>query len=278
MKYIQLLRLKDQFIQVGAALASGLWLYSNDIYFIIWALTLVFLLIPAFILNEFVDRKDTDKFGWNHIYIKKNETFNIKMVALIFIISSFSGLLISYLLGLFWWALSAYVVGISYSLKPIRLKTRFLLDALAQLWVWLIVPLIAPIWAVNMLGESALFLITCSLIIWSISFPYQLAGFYTDKKGGIKGTHIVLGLRKSIYLGIGCGLLGAILFHYANLFYRAPWSLIFIPILIYTLFRYYTWLRLDNDKVIVKSMQKSSIAIKPYVWLIIPFFLIFYLF
>src|SRR3972149_11995710 len=121
LRYIRLLRLGDQYFQVGAVVAGG-WLVrgSGEVWW--WLLATVLLSCPTFIVNELVDRGDVDRFSWNGVHVK-NE-INLALAGLLFVTLSIAGLALAYFSGKFFWGLSMYVLAMMYSLPVGRLKAR----------------------------------------------------------------------------------------------------------------------------------------------------------
>ena len=103
MKYLRLLRLPDQYIQFAAGIAAGMLLGSREPRILWWAVATIFLAIPAYMVNELVDRKDTDRYSWNPIHKKlQSDTYSIPIVGALFALSTAVGLLMSVLLGYEW--------------------------------------------------------------------------------------------------------------------------------------------------------------------------------
>ena len=276
MKYLRLLRLQDQYIQFGTAFAAGLYLNIRDWRIFYWAISSTCISITAFMVNELTDRKDVDIYSWNAIHIGKDVKFNNLVLTFIFVTLSLTGLYIAYLISLFWWGLTMYIIGLSYSLKPIRLKGKFILDILSQLAVWLIIPFLAPISLYTDLITTAPFILIFALIYWSICFPYQLADFTADLKSGIRPTHVVLGMRNSLIFGAILAILGIYFYFKLNIYLNYPWSIVFLALTCYLLYLYIKWLGLNKIANQIKSMQKDILIIKPLTQLLVPYLVIWY--
>lgn len=275
MKYFRLIRIQDQYIQLGSVLAAAVYLHISDWKILLfWLLATTFNTFVAFIINELVDREDTDKYSWNKLHIAKNVTFNPKILAIIIVGFSFLGLLFSYLSRLFWWGLVMYILGVMYSLKPIRLKNRFALDVIVQMVIWVIIPFLALESLYKNIFPDISFILTMTLILFPEGFAYQLADFNADKKVGLKGTHVILGMNNSLIFGILCLALGLILFIYLKIYLIAIWLLPIVTIGIFTMFLYLVWLKEKNPDRKILSIQKYIRIIKPFSQLIIPYLIV----
>ncbi len=273
MKYIRLLRLQDQYILIGIILASAVYfrLWNQFIFF--WGVSAISISIAAFIINEIVDQEDTDKYSWNPIHIRKNEKLNFKAVVLIFAIFSVLGIGLGYLSGLFWWGIGMYVVGIGYSLKPIRLKGRFALDIIAQILVWIVLPFAAVAWKSGQLPRVLPLLLFASCL-WSIIFPYQLADYDADQKAKLANTHVIIGMRNSLVFGLILAVISIILFFVFKIFVVARWSWFFFVVNLFALTQYIRWLRMKHLAKQLKSLQDYVRTVKPLGYLIVPYFLL----
>lgn len=274
MKYIRLLRLEDHYIILGVVISAGLYFHIRNWWLIIWAAATAFISICAFILNEFVDKEDTDLYSWNPIHIKKGERFNLWVVGLLFSFFTVAGLILAYVDGLIWWGIVMYLIGIFYSLKPIRFKGRFGLDVAAQLVTWIVIPFLAVGWKFGDMKDIFPLMIVILFICWAFILPYQLADYIADLKAKLRGTHIVLGMRKSLFLGGFLSMMGTVLFFSLQLYRIIPWALIFVAIAVYVFVRYIEWLRMSSLTKQTVSMQKYVRFVKPIGYLIIPYLLI----
>lgn len=273
MKYLRLLRLEDQYLQFFIAIASGVFLRSRDNMIILWALAVTFFSFVAAIVNELTDQKDTDKHTWNPIHIKTEDRFTPLVICLMVVIFSVIGLILSYFTGLFWWGIAELVLGILYSLKPIRFKSKFGLDILAQACVFIIIPFIAPIalYHHGILPWGLIFTMTCLVI--ASAFPYQLADFSADLKAGLKGTHVVIGMKNSLLFGLSLSIAGLILFFIFSLDKSEPWLWALAGFTIYSLYRYLSWIKMSSLARQTASMQHFVKRVKPWSQLLVPYFL-----
>lgn len=281
MKYLRLIRIQDQFTQFGAAIISGLILNIKDSWIILWAIATTFISFTVFAVNELVDRRDTDNYSWNPIHIPRNQKFKRSILFAMLASFSFLGLAVAYFLDLFGWAFLMLAIGIFYSIEPLRFKKRFGLDILAQLSVWWFLPLAAPIFLQKSLIPNLPLLVSLSLMIWSIFFPYQLADYRADKKAGLSNTHITLGLKNSLWFGFAIGLTGILYFSSLKLSESLIWIWPFLAFLIYELYLYVRWLEelpSQGESSVLKSIQKHFIRAKPFSQLLLPYLLLlFYL-
>ncbi|OGK09499.1 hypothetical protein A2767_03265 [Candidatus Roizmanbacteria bacterium RIFCSPHIGHO2_01_FULL_35_10] len=273
MKYIKLLRLQDQYPIIGSVLASSLVLNKFDYSFLYWVIGATCISKVTFIVNELVDRNDVDKNSWNPIHIGK-VNLNSKIVSVIIFLFSLTGLFLVHLAGLFYIGLIMYIVGILYSLPPVRFKIHFALDVLAQLAVFFIIPGLALFRSEGQLIYGIYLSLPVALIIWGSLLPYQLADFEEDRKAGFHNTHTVLGFRNSLYLGLLFSLAGIVLFFKFKLHLIAPWSIILVFVSLYSIYKYIVWLRERKIKSIFLSIQKYVLFVKPISQLFIPYLLI----
>ncbi len=274
MKYIRLLRLPDHYVVIGIIIAAGLQLHLKNFWLLLWCAAVVLLSISVFVLNEIVDREDTDKHSWNNMHIRKNERFDFKIVWSIFGFFSFAGLLLSYMLGVFWWALIAYAFGILYSVKPFRLKARFGLDILAQSIAWTVLPYVAVAWKYHALVSNIPVILDIMAFCWVIIFPYQLADFRADKKAELNSTHTILGMKNSLILGLILLAASGLIFIGFGVYKTALWSLAFLPIGAYLFFKYVSWLKMGLIREQTRSMQNYVMFLKPIGYLFLAYMVI----
>lgn len=273
-KYVRLMRLPDQYLQLFGAISAGIFLHTRAWYIVWWALAVTLLSIAAFMLNEVIDKEDTDKYSWNKIHVRRGEQFNMRIVAAMFISLSVAGMIMSWLLGYFWWGFAIWAIAVSYSIEPFRLKRRFGLDLAAQGLACLILPFLAPTWA-HVNGDFiAAFLIVSTLAFLSGILPYQLADFVADIKAKIQGFHIVLGMDRSLIFGLGLGTLSFLLYFVFDLFRWEPWTIpaafIFPVILVF----YLVWIRNPTFTGKVTMIQNSVRIIKPISRLLVLYLLV----
>jgi len=262
-KYIRLLRLQDQYVEVSAALMGGLVIHSQSLLIIWWAIAAVLVSVPAYIFNEIIDHEDVDKYSWNTNHIRLQDRLDSRVVLLLFILFSVVGLFFSWRLGLFGWGLFIWVFGILYSFKPVRLKRRFVLDLAGQLFPFLIIPFLAVVWGNANTDLLVAFLIVISVSICSMLIPYQLADYDADKKAGFSNTHVVLGMAYSLELGIGLAFI-AIVFYF--LFEMQRWALWLLPIIIIlptVIALYIRWIRMPTNSKKITDMQHWIRIYKP---------------
>lgn len=271
-KYLRLIRLQDQYLQFGCALAAGVFLGDKDrLFFVWWAVAVTLISFSTFITNEMTDREDTDKNSWNKVHLQKTDQPNGLVVTLMWWTFSISGLLIAFGLGLFWWAVAMLVIGNVYSFKPIRLKARAAVDILAQLAVWWWIPFVAPVVYFARFDLSTwYFVISLTGLIWGAYYPYQLSDYTADKKAGLFGTHIRLGMGGSWWLGMVALGFGFTSYFTLGVYSSQPWSLIFALFAVFALVHYYYWAKLPKGQVEI-AMQKYVRYTKPLSWIFVPY-------
>ncbi len=242
-------------------------------WMIFWIMACLCLSITAFIINERVDSQDCDKFSWNDNHIKSIQGFNQSVIKVLFVLFLLGGIFFSFLSGLLWWGIVASLLGILYSWKPIRLKGRFFLDIGAQVGAALVIPALGPLSKTGQLSFWPVILIL-AVIIWFCIFPYQLADFVADKKAGIKPTHIVLGMKNSLRMGLIFLTLATMAFIYFNLVKIVPWFLVMAPFVAYVFYSYMKWLRMKSLPEQTKSLQDYVRLTKGPSYLIVPYLLV----
>lgn len=278
MKYFRLLRIQDQYPQISSILAVGIILSQKSSWIILWALAAVFLSFPAFILNELTDREDTDKYSWNPIHIKKGDVIDLRIAWLMIVLFSLAGLIISYSINLFWWGFSLWSAGMAYSLKPVRLKNVFALDILAQLLLGVVIPFLAPFFHENTFTNTFALTLGMATFAWCVVWPYQLADFIADQKAGLRGTHIILGMKNSLILGAVFSFIAVATFFIAKIYLIAPWAWIFAPFVVYAVYKYFSWYKLNNLTKQISSMQLYVRRVKPATQLLVPYLLAWFIF
>lgn len=276
-KYLRLLRLQDQYPVFGGALAAGILLDSRAPWIIHWALSCTAVSIAAFILNEIIDSKDVDKLSWNSIHIQKNDAVNIFIAWALYWGFIFVGISIALQIGLFWWAVLMAFWCSLYSLPPVRLKSRFVWDVLTQVGAGWMIPFGVP-FVISRAYDQWSIIVAISLFGWAIVFPYQLADFSADKKVGFQSTHIVLGMKKSLWLGMVCALGGMIIFFMDTWHIRAPW-LNFFPLLsLFSVVCSLKWLRMHTVKQQELAFRSYVRHMKPFTQLLLPYIIVLWFF
>lgn len=276
-KYIRLLRLQDQYIPAFAAISAGVYLSSRSLSILWWAIAGTFLSFTAFIINEMTDQQDTDKYSWNPVHSLYREKWNMNIVWTMFFVFSVAGLIISYLVGLFIWGLAIYLIGILYSLKPIRLKGRIVFDVAAQLLVWWILPFLAPVWTAGDHVRGVWFTAIMGFIIWFAFYPYQISDLPADRKAGLRNTHVVLGVQKSLQLGCILGVVGSILYIWFGLGRSFPSTLPLMGIAMMELYFYSCWMRAGSETASLALMRRDIPAFKIIGQFLVPYILLVWL-
>jgi 4-hydroxybenzoate polyprenyltransferase len=262
-KYLRLIRLQDEYIQVGAAIFAGIFggIQSWDI--LRWAIAVTLLSCATFIVNEVTDRRDSDKHSWNPVHSHVGDVLNPVIVWLMFWVTTLLGLLMSIELNLGWWGFALWAIGVLYSFEPIRFKRRFGLDIAAQLFVWWIVPFVAPIWGIVPHELIIAMVVVMSFVSWSIFYPYQIADYEADRKAKLQNTHVVLGVRQSTQMGFLFGIIGTILFF---LFGFQRFFFVLMPLCLLQIIAFYTysmWLSARRTEDILRGMQGYVKFFKP---------------
>lgn len=270
-KYIRLLRIEDQYLQLTAVFGAAAYLKRLDTEILWWAVATTLLSCAAFIVNELVDRRDTDRFSWNKLHTHK-EAFSPAVITLMLFLLSATGLWIAWRLGLWIWWIAIYVLAIGYSLPPIRFKGRIGADIAAQALACWALPFAALVWQQGELAGAVWFIVAFILMTQCISYPYQLADFVADLKAGLRGTHIVLGVRRSLQIGAGAGALGFLLGIGGGWARNEVWTIPLFCMTLWSLTQYRRWLMKPHQDVV--TLQTYVWQIKPYTQLLVPYLLV----
>lgn len=266
-KYVRLLRLQDQYVTLGGAIAAGVYLGTRASWIIIWAIACTCISIGSFILNELIDRTDVDTRSWNPIHIR--QPINIRIGWGLFVLFTCAGLVLSYVNSMFLWALLMAVWYGLYSMPPVRFKAVFGWDILTQIGAGWIIPFGVPILLYHQ--DWFIILATC-LLGWPIILPYQLADFTADKLAGFHSTHVVIGIRNSLRLGLLFAAVGTLLFVAGGGLVNAPWLaalLVLAAISVYlTLFQ---WLKLSSILKQESAFRSYWYWMKPVTQLLLPY-------
>ena len=259
-KYLRLLRLGDQYFQVGAVAAAG-WLVGGGNEVVWWMVATILLSCPTFIINELADRQDVDKFSWNGIHVR--EKVSSLATGGLFVVLSAGGLALAYGIGKWGWGLAMWVLAVLYSMPPVRLKARAVVDILVQETVWWAIPFLAIVWGKfdGLLVSGMVVFGGC--VMWCGFFPYQLADILADTKARLRPTHVVWGMKRSLYFGAGTGLAALGLFWALRIDRLAWWSWAFVGLTVFVLANYGLWLKMRRVESQVKSMQNYVKFTKP---------------
>lgn len=272
MKYFRLFRFGDQYPIIGSAIAGGIFVNVIDSWILVWAITSALLSASGFALNEIVDSQDVDKESWNPIHVANREKFNTTLLWVIIASVIIIGLFLSYVLQVLWWGVFIVLLWTVYSVPPFRFKGAPIVDLLCQiLGTW--VPFFAVVqhYQLNLDNRLLFTVIPLSCILGVGYLQYQLGDYELDKKYGLKSTHVVLGMKKSINLAIYLTILSFILFYMLKTWKLSPWAWVFIPFSVYNLIHLQKVRVLGNLARQMKSFQIYVMQVKPISWLVVPF-------
>lgn len=277
-KYLRLLRLQDQYIQMTSALFAGIFVGTQSWNILIWTFAVTLLSCATFIVNELIDRQDSDRYSWNPVHRHFQDVLNPWVVWVLFLGTSAGGLWLAMEIGFLWWGSALWIIGVLYSLEPVRFKRRFGLDIVAQLLVWWILPFLAPVWGRVPIELTLSMIIIMSFISWSVFYPYQIADYQADRKAKLQNTHVLLGVYTSTRMGYILGIVGLVLFF---LFGFQRFFLPLLPLLviqIVALWAYGIWLTHKNVNHILAGMQTYVRLVKPIGMLFPLYFFLWWLF
>ncbi len=269
------MRLPDQFMPAGAVFAAGIFMGERSERVLLWAVASTLLSVVAFMVNELVDRHDTDKYSQNTIHVSAREHNHTSVVAGIVVVFSSVALWFSYSVGLLGWALLMFVICILYSLKPIRLKGVFGLDLATQTVASLVIPFVAPLIQYGHFDRGVfLVALSLSLPVTAGFLLYQLCDIAGDRKAKLSCTHVVLGEQKSLVLGFILCVVGVLLFLFV---WKLVWLWVFVPFSIVTAGYYWVALKKASQKAKIAVCLSYRHTMKPIARLLLPYFLMVWL-
>ena len=201
--YFELLRIKDWrgyfFIATLGFLISKGFLFPLKEIIIFYAIVFLFLSF-GFLVNDCFDIKEDklDKSKKNHLIL---QNINSKRRLIFPIFLGILGLSLSTLFGqkAFLLSLIAVILGFFYSVPPIRLKSRPILDLLSHGLFAGVMIFLFPIVVFSEQLSLLHFLVTLSIFYFSIILELRnhIEDYLTDKKAGLKTTVCALGLLNS---------------------------------------------------------------------------------
>ena len=274
MKYLRLLRLGDHYVNIAIILASSVYLQRFGSWTIWWIIATTLISISTFVVNEIIDRNDVDTYSWNPVHIGSNTKLNMKIVWFIILATSLSGIIFSLLAGFLWWGIAMLLVGMVYSIPPFRFKGTFGVDIIAQVASFFFIPVAAPLFYYGDTQSVFIYIMPMMFLIWAGVFPYQLADYESDRKAGLRPTHVVIGLKASLWLGIAIAFIGIMSYFILKLYTVAWWT---APLLFFTafaLYKYYVWLKTVSAKATFASMQAYVRLIRPLSELFLPYLIL----
>ncbi len=138
--YLKMMRLTHQSTAIVALFFGSLDAHFYNLTVIIpVAVGFFFVSVSSFVINEFIDAKDTDKFSKRDRPLA-SITVSKKLTFLIWATTGVTGTIILFYYGLYWQAVLSLLAGLAYSIPPIRLKARFPYDQLTVFFYLIFVP------------------------------------------------------------------------------------------------------------------------------------------
>ncbi len=278
LKYIRLLRLPDQYLQIGAVLASAIFFQLDKTRVILWIISTTCISIVGFVVNEATDRHDTDKHSWNNVHMQSWRDVHMGIVWSIGIVLSIIGFYIALKLDVLNFAVVMYVFAIAYSAKPLRFKGVMVMDILSQLLVWWFIPFMALAWGKVEAWSLLYRAIMAGGFVWAGFYPYQIADFDADKKAQIYPTHVVLGVVASLRIGLAFGFIATFFYIFSPALWSLSWILPFSVFLVFCLFKYVKWIRSNSHSATIKSLQQYVLLFKPFTQLLVIYLAVVYFF
>lgn len=191
--YLRMLRLKHQTIGTIVYLLGLLdanYFKSPQVFIIFFGLILISM--AGFVINDYFDSYDTDKFSYRD---RVKDKISGKVVFIIWFLFNLSGAIILTLNGLFWQAAILFVVNTLYSSPPVRFKAHFLWDLVATFIQGAVAYSIGSALAGN--GSISALLgvpfVTLTLFMAAGEFILLTMDYGADKAAGLKNTNVTLG-------------------------------------------------------------------------------------
>jgi len=201
---IKAMRLEEQSIVLVSYLYG--WLDSHSFVkqqlnrLVYSGVGLVFLSVVSFLVNEYIDAKDTDQFRQDKQPMSTiNSTSFVATVAIFGIL----GIIIAARQGFFWAGIIMLLAGIAYSWPPLRTKNRSLWDFFTLAFLFVIIPYLIPyrlskasILSINWLGLLFFLLLALASNLLAIVRDIE-----PDRQANLTTTGTVLGYKKTLILG-----------------------------------------------------------------------------
>lgn len=202
-------------------------------------LTISFLAIffSSFLINELVDSYDTDKFNpeRDKAITKHGVPRNFTIAAFIF--TSVVGIAILSWLHLFWAAVIGFSVLLTYSLPPIRIKSRPILDLIAVTVGFVVIPYLSYylISFQPITWQVLLVLLFFASGFFAIDLVAEGADLIADKKAGLLTTAVMLGEKNNLLL-ISIFALSSVVFGILATILTGHWWYFYIIVMMFFLF------------------------------------------
>lgn len=200
--YIKMLRISHQNNIVAPFLFGALDAGYYDIAgLMISGLGLVCSSVGIFMINEYIDSNDTDKFSLREKVLAGNEV-NKNVVLGLWTLFSLTGLILLTVKGLLLVGAVMIVLGNLYSIPPVRFKAYYPWDILSMSVVYILIPYFIPFSLKNLplssgVGVPLLAFVFFYGICEGIHF---LGDLEADKKAGLRNTNVILGYKKLLKL------------------------------------------------------------------------------
>lgn len=198
--YFRILRVKEQSTALVALFFGALDASHLDLAnLLIIAAGFFTLSVSSFIINEYIDAKDTDKYS-ARVRSLTHQPVVGRIVFIFWIFFVLLGSAVLFWYQLYWQALATVVLGTAYSLPPVRLKAKFAFDMLC-IYLYLIVIPYSIGFSLNGLPFDAMIqipFIALSLFLGTAEGVHLLGDLEADRKGGLNNTPVVLGYQNLI--------------------------------------------------------------------------------
>lgn len=271
--YIAIMRLNEQASALSALLFGALDAKFTNLP-VILALTvgLYFISVASFVINEYVDARDTDKYS-PRVRALVHKTVAPKFVFLLWLMTSAIGMTIFFYFGLYWQAVVSVVAGTLYSLPPIRLKARFPWDQLTVMFYLIFIPYSLGFSLQKLPFDQMITLpfITLLFFLGAAQGFHLLSDLKADKDSGLSNTPAILGYKTLMKIIIVFSFLALFGLLYLLYHHTHPWyyPLIFFTALSLLALGYARGNVYDEKKLITRLTWSTKTAISLGNWFVI---------
>lgn len=218
--YILAMRLQHQNPVLVALLAGSLDAhYYNLPVLALVGLAALGMSIGIYLINEYVDAKDTDIFQLRNKVLTRHH-LNPKTLTAVYLALTLPGLAVFLFFGLIWQAFAIVIIGAFYSLPPLRFKAHFPWDLISQGICFLIGTYSIPFQFTHQ-SLYAVFtvpLISLMFFLTTAQLIHLIIDYQADKAAHLNNTGVVLGPNN--LLRLAKALLLSSVFGFAYLLYK----------------------------------------------------------
>lgn len=263
--YYKMLRLNEQGVALTSFFFGALDAQFLDLksLFIV-GFGLFCLSVASFIINEYIDARDTDMYSAKIKALTKVKVVPGAVLTL-WLIFSGVGCLVLFEYKLYWQAIATLLLGTAYSIPPIRLKARFAFDMLC-IYLYLTVIPYSIGFSLSNQPFSQMFtipFIALSAFLGVAEGVHLLGDLDADKKGGLHNTSVALGYANLLKLLIIMAFVATagflyLLYHHQNWWY---YPLIFFSVLSILALGYARGNIYNTDKLVARFSWATKVAV-----------------